>query len=106
MGDKPLRGPAAEKDVNRLAERKKQSFLQGALILSLAAVLTKVIGALFFKIPLKNLNSTAYGYFEATYNVYVPIYTVCTAGFPTAVSRMVSESIALGRYRKMVFTSR
>jgi len=85
--------------VNRLAERKKQSFLQGALILSLAAVLTKVIGALFFKIPLKNLNSTAYGYFEATYNVYVPIYTVCTAGFPTAVSRMVSESIALGRYR-------
>lgn len=99
MGDKPLRGPAAEKDVNRLAERKKQSFLQGALILSLAAVLTKVIGALFFKIPLKNLNSTAYGYFEATYNVYVPIYTVCTAGFPTAVSRMVSESIALGRYR-------
>jgi len=82
-----------------LAERKKQSFLQGALILSLAAVLTKVIGALFFKIPLKNLNSTAYGYFEATYNVYVPIYTVCTAGFPTAVSRMVSESIALGRYR-------
>jgi len=99
VGDKPLRGPAAEKDVNRLAERKKQSFLQGALILSLAAVLTKVIGALFFKIPLKNLNSTAYGYFEATYNVYVPIYTVCTAGFPTAVSRMVSESIALGRYR-------
>ena len=82
-----------------MAERKKQSFLQGALILSLAAVLTKVIGALFFKIPLKNLNSTAYGYFEATYNVYVPIYTVCTAGFPTAVSRMVSESIALGRYR-------
>lgn len=82
-----------------MAERKKQSFLQGALILSLAAVLTKVIGALFFKIPLKNLNSTAYGYFEATYNVYVPIYTVCTAGFPMAVSRMVSESIALGRYR-------
>ena len=82
-----------------MAERKKQSFLQGALILSFAAVLTKVIGALFFKIPLKNLNSTAYGYFEATYNVYVPIYTVCTAGFPTAVSRMVSESIALGRYR-------
>ena len=88
-----------------MAERKKQSFLQGALILSLAAVLTKVIGALFFKIPLKNLNSTAYGYFEATYNVYVPIYTVCTAGFPTAVSRMVSESIALGRYRdvKIIF---
>ena len=78
---------------------KKQSFLQGALILSLAAILTKVIGALFFKIPLQRLSTVANGYFSTAYNVYVPIYTVCTAGFPIAVSRMVSESLTFGRYR-------
>ena len=82
-----------------MGQRKKQSFLQGALILSLAAILTKVIGALFFKIPLQRMSTVANGYFSTAYNVYVPIYTVCTAGFPIAVSRMVSESITLGRFR-------
>ncbi len=80
-------------------QRKKQSFLHGALILSAAAILTKIIGALFFKIPLQKINDTAYGYFEAVFNIYIPIYIVSTAGFPIAVSRMVSQSIALGRYR-------
>jgi len=82
-----------------LPQRNKQSFLQGALILSAAAILTKIIGALFFKIPLQRINNSAYGYFEAVYNIYIPIYTVSTAGFPIAVSRMVSQSLALGHYR-------
>ena len=89
-----------------MGQRKKQSFLQGALILSLAAILTKVIGALFFKIPLQRMSTVANGYFSTAYNVYVPIYTVCTAGFPIAVSRMVSESITLGRFRDcLLYTS-
>lgn len=82
-----------------MPQRNKQSFLHGALILTAAAVVTKVIGALFFKIPLQKINDTAYGYFEAAYNIYIPLYIVSTAGFPIAVSRMVSKSLALGRYR-------
>ncbi|MDD2362446.1 MAG: polysaccharide biosynthesis protein [Oscillospiraceae bacterium] len=82
-----------------MPQRNKQSFLQGALILSAAAILTKIIGALFFKIPLQKIDNTAYGYFAAAFNIYVPLYTVSTAGFPIAVSRMVSQSLALGQYR-------
>ncbi|HCA28535.1 MAG TPA: polysaccharide biosynthesis protein [Ruminococcaceae bacterium] len=82
-----------------MPKRNKQSFLHGALILSFAAILTKIIGALLFKIPLQNINMTAYGYFTLAFNIYVPIYTVSTAGFPIAVSRMVSHSLTLGRYR-------
>ena len=82
-----------------MSKNEKQSFLQGAMILSAAAILTKIIGALFFKIPLQKINETAYGYFEAAYSIYIPLYTVSTAGFPIAVSRMVSESLTLGRYR-------
>lgn len=82
-----------------MAERKKQSFLHGALILSVAAILTKIIGALFFKIPLQKINTTAYGYFDTAFWVYTPLYTVSTAGFPIAVSRMVSKSITLKRFR-------
>lgn len=81
-----------------MGQSKKQSFLHGALILSAAAILVKVIGALF-KIPLSLIDSTAFGYFDTAYSIYVPIYTIAIAGFPIAVSRMVSESLTLGRYR-------
>lgn len=77
---------------------KKQNFLQGALILSIATVLVKVMGALF-KIPLQLINTEAFGFFDTAYKIYVPIYTIAIAGLPVAVSRMVSESIARGRYR-------
>lgn len=80
-------------------QNKSQSFLQGALILSVAAVISKVVGALF-KIPLQNIaGMVAWGYFETAYQFYLPIYTIAIAGLPLAVARMVSESIALKRYR-------
>ncbi len=80
------------------AVSKKQNFLQGALILSIATVLVKVIGALF-KIPLQWLDTAAFGYFNTAYKIYVPIYTIAIAGLPVAVSRMVSMSFARERYR-------
>ena len=77
---------------------RKQSFLQGALILSMGTVLVKVIGAIF-KIPLTNLlGAQGLGYFNTAYNLYMPIYTIATAGFPIAIARMVAEKVALKRY--------
>jgi stage V sporulation protein B len=81
-----------------LGKQKKQSFVQGALILSLAVIISKIVGALF-KIPLQMMSPVAFGYFNAAYEIYVPISTIAMAGLPIAVSRMVSESITLGRYR-------
>ena len=82
-----------------MGKTKKQSFLQGALILSAAAILVKIIGALF-KIPLQRFGGTlTFGYFSTAYEIYTPIYVIATAGLPVAVSRLVSERVALGRYR-------
>ena len=84
-----------------MVKNRKQSFQQGALILSLAAVMTKLMGALF-KIPLQReelAGLTGYGYFSTAYDVYLPVYTIAIAGFPIAVSRMVAERISMGRYR-------
>lgn len=82
-----------------MGKAKKQSFLQGALILSGAAILVKIIGALF-KIPLQQFGGmVAFGYFSTAYEIYTPIYVIAIAGLPVAVSRMVSERVALGRYR-------
>ncbi len=75
---------------------KKQSFLQGAAILALGTFLVKLIGACY-KIPLGNIiGDDGYGYFTTAYDIYSVLLTISTAGLPVAMSRMISESQALG----------
>lgn len=88
-----------------MASEKKQSVLNGAMMLMLAVVLVKLIGALF-KIPLTDmLGATGRGYFNSAYEVYTPIFAISMAGLPVAVSRMVAENVALNKHReaRMVF---
>lgn len=88
-----------------MASEKKQSVLNGAMMLMFAVVLVKLIGALF-KIPLTDmLGATGRGYFSAAYEVYTPIFAISMAGLPVAVSRMVAENVALNKHReaRMVF---
>ncbi|XOQ49124.1 MAG: Putative cell division protein YtgP [Eubacteriales bacterium] len=85
--------------MERKRAAEKQSFLHGALILMVAIALVKIIGALF-KIPLAwILTPVGNGYFGNAYSLYFPIFSLATAGFPIAISRLVSENSARGRYR-------
>lgn len=78
---------------------KRQSFLHGALILMMAIAIEKIIGAVF-RIPLTwILTPVGNGYFQNAYSLYAPLYSLATAGFPIAISRMVSENSVRGRYR-------
>ena len=80
-------------------KRKSQTLLNGALVLSVATIIIKVIGVIY-KIPLSNMIGTVgRGLFDSAYSLYVPVYTVAMAGLPVAISNMVSKSMALGRYR-------
>ncbi len=80
---------------------KKQSFLQGAAILALATAIVKVIGACY-KIPLGNIiGDDGYGYFTTAYDIYSVLLTISTAGLPVAMSRMISESQALGNHAQI-----
>ncbi len=75
-------------------ENKSKGFLQGALVLGIANLLVKVIGACF-KIPLVNiLGDDGMGYFNVAYQIYTFMFIVATAGFPTAISKMVAEAKA------------
>ena len=83
-----------------MSKDKKQSFVQGALILGIAGLIVKVIGAAF-KIPLNHLiHDEGMGLFGASYQIYTVLFIVATAGFPTAISKMVAESLALGRRKE------
>ncbi|MDR0914752.1 MAG: polysaccharide biosynthesis protein, partial [Oscillospiraceae bacterium] len=82
-----------------------RSFLKGAAILSLSMVAVKLCGVIY-KVALTNLYGTmgsefaafGSGIFGMTYELYVVLFTLATAGFPIAVSRLISESTAQGRY--------
>lgn len=80
-----------------MSSREKAATLhKGAAILLLASVAVKLIGA-FFKIPLasdKILGDLGFGYFSVAYDIFTPIYTVATAGFPVAISKMLSDLAA------------
>lgn len=77
----------------------KNSFLKGALILGLAGIIVKIIGG-FFRIPVGNLiGAEGMGYYQAAYPVYTFFLILATAGFPTALAKLVSEKIAIGNYK-------
>ncbi len=78
-----------------------QSLIKGSLILLLANLLVKIIGAAF-KIPLANLlGNEGMGYFNAAYSIYSGLFVIATAGLPVAVSKMVSGASSLSNYKEV-----
>ena len=82
-----------------MAEANKQNFLKGAAILAAATIFVKIVGAIY-KIPIFNiLDLSGRGIFQVTYNIYVMILTIATAGLPVALSRLIASANATGRIR-------
>jgi stage V sporulation protein B len=68
--------------------------LKGATILVIAGIVSKIFGAIF-RIPLTNMiGAEGQAYYSAAYALYQLLFTIATAGFPVAISRMVSSRIA------------
>jgi len=89
-------------DISQAAKKKttvkKQSFIQGAMILGMSMVIVKIMG-MIYKILFANIvDGVGYGMFNNAYELYNPLFMLATAGFPIAISRMVSESVAQHRY--------
>ena len=82
-------------------QNKKQTFLHGAALLAFATIVVKIIGA-FYKIPLKMIiGDQGFGYFNTAYNIYAVLLLICTAGFPVAMSRLISQASAVGNYNQV-----
>jgi stage V sporulation protein B len=77
---------------------KKQSIIEGGLVLTAALLVVKLLGA-FYQIQLGNvIGETAFGYYTTAYNLCGIVYAVAVTGFPVALSKIVSEFSARGRY--------
>ncbi len=68
-------------------------------MLTLAAVLVKIVGALY-RIPLTAaIGEDGIGFYSTAYNFYLTIYSIAVSGFPTAISKIVAGYAAQGRYK-------
>lgn len=76
---------------------KKDTLIKGTLILAAAALIARFLG-LFQKIPLSYmLGDEGLNAFNSANYIYLLLLLVATAGFPSAISKMVSERHALGK---------
>ncbi len=74
----------------------KQHFLQGALVLSLAGLVSKILGAVY-RVPLARLlGGEGLGLYQMAYPLYTMILAISTAGIPVAISILVAEKHAMG----------
>ncbi len=80
-----------------MAASKNQNYLHGAVILTVAVVVIKILGAIY-KIPMGNiLGDEGFTHFNVAYNLYNVLLTLSTAGLPIALSKLISEANNLDR---------
>ena len=79
-------------------DEASQVLLKGAAILAVAGIVSKIFGAIF-RIPLTNMiGANGQSYYTVAYNIYQLLFVIATAGFPVAISRMVSSRVAENDY--------
>lgn len=81
-----------------LSAPRRRSFLSGVSVLTLSALVVKVIG-LLYRIPLlDHLGTEGMGYFNTAYELYALFCILSTAGLPVAMSVLISAYEAEGRH--------
>lgn len=84
----------------------RSTFLKGAIWLTIATFLSKVIGSVF-RIPLQNIaGDEVLGIFSVVYPVYMSILIITVAGIPLAISKLISSARADGRTDDIYFIYR
>ena len=73
-----------------------QSFLKGAIIISVGGFIAKILGAIY-RIPLANvLGGEGMGIYQMVYPLYCLLLTVSATGIPSGLAREISHARARG----------
>ena len=82
-----------------MTQVSKDKFLKGALILTVAGIVVKIIGSVNRILLSRLLGGEGIGLYQMAYPIYLLAISISSAGIPVAISIMVSERIALKDYR-------
>ena len=80
-------------------KKTANSFMKNVVILIFSQLLIKVLG-LVYKLVITNIpgfGDTGLGYYSAGYQIYALLLTISSIGVPNAISKLVSERVALRR---------
>lgn len=81
-----------------MSDNTKKTLVKGAAVLAAAGIIVKVIGAAFRIILAGIITDQGIAYYTPAYSIYSVLLVISTSGIPIAISRMVSERYAVGRY--------
>ena len=86
------------KERKHKSETKKEGFMQGVVTLMFSQVLIKILG-LVYTLYLTNrqgFGDKGNGICASGYQIYALLLTISSIGVPSAISKLVSERVAVG----------
>ncbi len=77
---------------------KKETFLQGILVLMVSQVLIKILGLVqtLYLTNRKGFGDTGNAIYMGGYQIYALLLSISSIGIPNAISKLVSEKLAIG----------
>ena len=81
---------------------KKETFMQSVITLIFSQVLIKVLG-LVYNLYLTNregFGDKGNGIVSASYQIYAMLLTLSSIGVPNAISKLISEKVAVGNFKE------
>ena len=76
----------------------KDTFIRGAMILTIAGIIVKIIGAVNRILLSRLLGGEGIGLYQMAYPIYLLALSISSAGLPVAISIMVAEKNAIRDY--------
>ncbi len=82
-------------------EETKQGFLQGVLTLMFSQVLIKLLGMVYtlYLTNREGFGDEGNGIVSSSYQIYAMLLTISSIGVPNAISKLVSERVAVGDHK-------
>lgn len=81
---------------------KEQSTTRGFAILSAASMMVKILSLLYIPFLQKVIGDEGYGIYGASYQVYAFLFVLTNSGIPVAISKLISELIAVKNYKDAI----
>lgn len=82
-----------------MQQTKSESFLRGAFLITAAAFVSRLLGAVYRPVAQQFLGDQGLALVSPPANAYLIILAISSSGLNVAISRMVSERLALQDYR-------
>lgn len=80
---------------------RNKSIVKQASILAAAGILVRIIGLLYRSPLTAMIGDEGNGYYSTAYNIYALILLISSYSIPTAISKLISEKLALNQYNNV-----